>query len=293
MLPQHKTGEVIKYHCYKHGLKHVVYPLPKGAKLHWVGTQPSPGCNVLLYFHGGGYNISINHGHISFSLKCAANAKASLALLEYTLAPAGHYPIQLHQAIGALRKVLTITTPSCITIAGDSAGGHLSTSLLSHLMHPAKDIEQIILEEKLAGICLICPFLSLDYEKKSYIYNAGRDYLQLKDIVEFNENFKARGLSDEEAIKDPGLSPLDAPKGWWENAPVKRIILTAGVWEVFLDDIVLFSRRLREEAEPGTKIDFVVGEKEVHAACIVDTALGLKEGHTATAVLAWMSNSSG
>jgi acetyl esterase/lipase len=290
MFPQHKTGDVIKYHCIKNSLKHGVYPLPKGAKLHWVGNQPSPGCNILLYFHGGGYNIAINPGHFAFSLKCASEANASLALLEYTLAPAGHYPTQLHQAIEALRKVLTITSPSHITIAGDSAGAHLSTTLLSHLMHPAKDTEPIILSEKLRGICLICPFLSFDYEKKSYAYNAPRDYLQLKDIKEFNVNFKPAGLSDEEAIKDPGLSPLDAPDGWWKGAPVERVLLIAGVLEVFLDDIVLFSERLKKEMEPGTKVDLVVGAKEVHAACIVDKVLGLKEGETAKAVLAWMSS---
>lgn len=290
MLGEDKTGEVIKTYCTQHSLKHVVYPLPKGAKLHWVGTQPSNGCKVFLYFHGGGYNIAINPGHLSFSLKCAANAKASLALLEYTLAPAKHYPTQLLQAIEALRKVLTITPPSRITIGGDSAGGHLSMGLLSHLMHPARDIEPITLSEKLAGICLICPFLSFDFEKKSYVYNAGRDYLQLAHMEEFNGNFRPEGFSDVDAIKDPALSPLDAPKGWWKRAPVERILLTAGVWEVFLDDIVAFSGRLKEEAEPGTKVDFVIGAKEVHAACIVDIAIGLEEGDSAKAILAWMSD---
>ncbi|KAE9367204.1 alpha/beta-hydrolase [Stipitochalara longipes BDJ] len=290
VLPQHKTGEVIKKYCTQHRLKHVVYPLPKGAKLHWVGPQPSSGCNVFLYMHGGGYKMAINPGHLSFSLKCASNAKASLALLEYTLAPAGHYPTQLNQAIEALKSILNITSPSHITIAGDSAGGHLSTSLLSHLMHPAKDIEPIPLIEKLGGICLICPFLSFDYEKKSYVTNAPRDYLQLKDVKSFNSDFKPLGLSDTDALKDSGLSPLDAPKGWWKDCPVERILLTAGVWEVFLDDIVAFSKRLQEEARPGTKVDLVVGDKEVHAACIVDTAIGLSEGDTAKAVLAWMSN---
>jgi acetyl esterase/lipase len=290
MLGQHKTDEVIKAYCTRHSLKHVVYPLSRGAKLHWVGAQPSSGCKVLLYFHGGGYNIAINPGHLSFSLKCATNAKASLALLEYTLAPAGHYPAQLHQAIEALRRVLAITAPSCVTIGGDSAGGHLSASLLSHLMHPSKDIEPTKLSEKLAGICLICPFLSFDYHKKSYIANAPRDYLQLKDVKEFNTNFKSPGLSDEEAIEDSALSPLDAPKGWWKSAPVEKILLTAGVREVFLDDIVAFSRRLKEETAPGTKVDLVVGAKEVHAACIVDTAIGLGEGDTAKAILAWMSH---
>jgi len=157
-------------------------------------------------------------------------------------------------------------------------------------MNPAKDLEPISLKEKLGGICLICPFLSFDYGKKSYTTNAPRDYLQLKDVISFNADFKPIGLSDTDALKDPGLSPLDAPKGWWKDCPVERILLTAGVWEVFLDDIVAFSARLKDEVGPGTKVDLVVGEKEVHAACIVDTAIGLSERDTAKAVLAWMSD---
>jgi acetyl esterase/lipase len=289
MLPYEKTGQVIKSYSIKHKLKHVTYPLPNGAKLHWIGPQPSPGCNVLLYFHGGGYKIAITPGCITFALKCAKNAKASLAMLEYTLAPTRHYPTQLHQAIEALRKVLTVTSPSHITIGGDSAGGHLTTSLLSHLMHPAKDVEPITLTEKLAGICLICPFLSFNYDKKSYTTNAGKDYLQLEHMREFNASFKPPGLSDEEAMKDPGLSPLDAPLGWWKNAPVQRILLTAGVWEVFLDDVVAFLKRLEEEAT-GTKVELVVGRKEVHAAPIVDTSFNLEDGDSAKAILAWMGD---
>jgi acetyl esterase/lipase len=267
-----------------------MHPLPNGANLHWVGPQPAAGCNVLLYFHGGGYNVAIAPWCVSFALKCASNANAALALLEYTLAPAGHYPTQLHQAIEALRQILAITSPSHITIGGDSAGGHLSTSLLSHLMHPVQATEPITLSEKLRGIFLIAPFLSFNYNKESYTYNASKDFLQLKDIKEFNGNFKPPGLSDTEAMKDPGLSPLDSPIGWWKDCPVERILLTAGAWEVFLDDVVEFFERLKEETGPGTKVDLVVGRKEVHCACIVDGAFGLQEGDTAMAISSWISD---
>lgn len=293
MIPQHTTGEVITSYCDKQEIKYTVHQLPLGANIYWVGSQPSAGCKVLLYFHGGGYNIAIAPHHIIFAMKCASKANASLAILEYTLAPAARYPTQLCQAIEALRQVLTITSPSHITIAGDSAGGHLSAGLLSHLLHPVQAIEPLTLSKKLDGICLIAPGLSYNYNKKSYIYNASKDYLQLKDIKEFGVNFKPEGMSDEDATNDPALSPLDAPEGWWKDCPVERILLTSGAWEVMLDDAVEFTGRLKEETGPTAKINLVVGRKEVHCGCILDAALGLKEGDTAEAILAWMGDAAG
>lgn len=104
--------------------------------------------------------------HIAFSLRCASKASASLVMLEYTLAPTDHYPTQLIQAAEGLKHILKLTPPSKITIAGDSAGGHLSLSLLAHLMHPSPDAPEVNLSSPLAGICLICPFLSFDYDKR-------------------------------------------------------------------------------------------------------------------------------
>jgi len=59
---------------------------------------------------------------------------------------------------------------------------------------------------------------------------------------------------------------------------------------VFLDDIVQFTEKLKEEAAPETKVDLVVSASEVHAAPLVDASFKLNEGDTAKAILAWMSN---
>lgn len=245
---------------------------------------------MLLYFHGGGYNNPSTPEHIKFSLKCASNADVTLAMLEYTLAPEGHFPTQTIQAAEALKHILTITSPSKVLIAGDSAGGHLLLSLLSHIMHPSKDIDPISLSENLAGVCPISPFLSFDYNKSSYEYNDERDYISLKIVKEFNANFKKPLLTDQEAVKDPRMSPLDAPAGWWANLPVDRILLTMGEWETFFDDCKAFGKRLENEAASKTKLDIVVGRKEVHVACVQDTFLGKEDGDTWNAILAWMSN---
>ncbi|KAE8445990.1 hypothetical protein EG329_012629 [Mollisiaceae sp. DMI_Dod_QoI] len=291
VLPTSSTSKVVEKYCVQNKLKHEFDALPHDAKLHWIGLRPAKGGNVILYFYGGGYNIAADPNHIVFGSKCASKANATLAILEYTLAPTAHFPTQLIQATEGLKHILTITSPSKVIIAGDSAGAHLTLSLLSHIIHPSRDIEPFLLSESLRGVCAMCPIVSFNYGRnRSYEYNADRDYLSLRKMKEMMENFKPPGLTDEEALKDPRLSPLDAPKGWWENCPVERIMLTMGEWEVFLDDCKLFGKRLEDEAAPKTKIELVLGRKEVHGACIMDTFLGLEDGDSTKAVFAWMGN---
>ncbi|KUJ09700.1 alpha/beta-hydrolase [Mollisia scopiformis] len=283
------TGKVIEQYCTKHELAHEVEHLPNNATLHWVGSRPAKRSNVVLYFHGGGYNLPASPEHVVFAALCASEANSSLAMLEYTLAPEGHFPTQLIQAAEALKHILTITPPSRIFIAGDSAGAHLSLSLLSHIMHPLPGVTPIKLSEDLGGICPMSPFLSFDYNKESYDYNAERDYLSLSQVKEFNASFKKPGLTDEEALKDPALSLGDAPAGWWKNCPVDRVLLTMGAWEVFLDDCKAFGERLQSEASPKTMVEVVIGRKEVHAPCLQDTFLKRKDGDSWNAVMNWMS----
>lgn len=285
------TGKTIENYCITHKQKHEVDDLPQDAKLHWVGGRSANGGKVLIYFHGGGYNIAADPNMVVWGVKCASRANASLAMLEYTLAPEGRYPLQLIQATEVLRHVLTITSPSKVIIAGDSAGAHLILSLLSHLAHPSKDIEPLSLSENLGGICVMSPVLSFNYDNcKSYQLNASRDYLSLRMMQEFHENFKPPGLTDAEAMNDPRLSPLDAPAGWWANLPVDRILLTMAEWEVMLDDQISFGKRLQDEAVKTTKIDVVLGKREVHGPCVMDAFLGREDGDSTAAVLAWMSS---
>jgi hypothetical protein len=96
--------------------------------------------------------------------------------------PIGRYPPQIKQAIEGLKHILSLTPPEQITIAGGSAGGHLTLNLLSHLLHPFKTLEPISLLNggKLGGTCPNSPFLSFDYGKDSYSRNKDRDCLTLK-----------------------------------------------------------------------------------------------------------------
>jgi hypothetical protein len=235
------TGEAIESWYSRNKLLHTIDPLPLSAALHWVGPRSSTG-NVLLYFHGGSYNNPLlAPGHVAFALRCASKGSASLAMPEYTLAATAHYPAKLTPPSShGFEACPCQHSPIQDDKISDSASGHLSAALLSHLFHSLKDIEALRLSKTLGGICFKCPFLSFDYENESYKYNENRDYLSLHAVKELNSSFKPLGQPDEDAIKGVQLPPLDAPRGWWNDSTVERILVVAGNWEMFVDDCIAF-----------------------------------------------------
>lgn len=61
-----------------------------------------------------------------------------------------------------------------IIIGGDSAGGNLTLSVLSHLMHPRSDVQEYKLTEPFRGTMLISPWIAFAYDKpdpKKYNYD--------------------------------------------------------------------------------------------------------------------------
>lgn len=142
---------------------------------------------------------------------------------------------------------------------------------------------------KLGGICLISPFSSFDYNKKSYRENEKYDLLTQKQVDYFNSNVKPAGMSDAEAMKIPYLSPVDAPPGWWKNIPVDRIIILWGTREVFADDCKSFGKRLQDESGKTSDVKAIACDRECHDGAIVDCALNLDHRTMAKGILSWMA----
>ncbi|KAI8619675.1 Alpha/Beta hydrolase protein [Chytriomyces sp. MP71] len=94
---------------------------------------------VLLWLHGGGYiiNSSLNAvTHHHRLLKEVKEAGRTLVIfnLEYSLAPEAKFPKQIVETANAfswLNKRLPAN--ATLVVGGDSAGGHLAISLLSHI----------------------------------------------------------------------------------------------------------------------------------------------------------------
>ncbi|MGM8886147.1 alpha/beta hydrolase [Psychrobacter sp. 1U2] len=99
---------------------------------------------VMLFFHGGGFCIGDVDTHHEFCHRVCAQTGWAVVSVDYRLAPEHAAPAALQDAIKAYAWLAKNSqdlgaSPSRIVLAGDSAGGGLSTLLAQQLTHPTEE----------------------------------------------------------------------------------------------------------------------------------------------------------
>lgn len=90
--------------------------------------------HAVLYFHGGGYIMGSPASHRNLGARIAAQARQTVYMASYRLAPEHPYPAALEDAERAYLTLLGMGyQPAHITVGGDSAGGNLSLALVQQL----------------------------------------------------------------------------------------------------------------------------------------------------------------
>ena len=72
--------------------------------------------------------------------------------------------------------------------------------------------------------------------------------------------------------------------------PVAKTLVTAGSWEILLDDILELAEKMQEGAGGQRRdVQLAVCERECHDQCIIDMGLGVREAlrHMARRVFHW------
>ena len=134
----------------------VVSPLrSNGIRGLWMeNPDPEAAGRVILYLHGGGFVVCSPQTHKGLVSRLAREAKASALLIDYRLAPEHPFPAAADDALTAYQMLLTRGyDPASITLAGDSAGGHLVSRLLADLDERGLPMP--------AGALMLSPFLDL------------------------------------------------------------------------------------------------------------------------------------
>ena len=285
------SGTQIKDRCAAAGFSHVAEDLEcegdmPNATLHYINSKPSDTGNTLLYFHGGGYCLPIiGKGHTGFALEFAKAASIKkVVLLEYTLAPELQYPGQIVQALSALRLLLRTHKPSEIVIGGDSCGGNLALAVISHLIKPSNFASRITLDEDLRGSLLISPWVKFDQSAPSFKYNARTDLISDSVLEDLIVHYKP-------TLGEVYADPATAGPEFWNDMPVRKTLVTAGSWEVFLDDIQLLAKNMGSDY-PGAvgkhgPVELAVAAKEAHIECVIDIELDIKNGIMLKQCLDW------
>ena len=223
--------------------------LQDGSKAYWLGSSKAQ--KVLVWFHGGGYNLPIDPGHFPFLFSVhQANPSVSVLVLGYTLAPHRTYPAQLREAVlllSHLRSDLQLPA-SAISIGGDSAGANLALGVLSHLLHPHSEIPALDLGgQKLASCILVAPWATFDSEGwPSVQYNAHKDIVDVTMSDRWSASFL--GAAKRDAYNEPLSLAADDP--WWQglDGMVRDICVICGADEVLVDSIRELVKRLQVSA---------------------------------------------
>jgi acetyl esterase/lipase len=207
---------------------------------------------------GGGYTQPCQYGYYHYLDRLTKDMIAdknttksvSVLLVAYTLVPEAHYPAQLNQAATVLSYLLSDKKrdPASVIIAGDSAGGNLAISLLSHILHPRPETPKVSLTAPLRGVLLYSPWVSFSTKYDSYVRNAGKDTLIDSMLRAWGSMYlglsKDGEVPSEEVETDSYNEPLRNDSGWWQG--MHNVVSEAFIWmgkdEVFIDSLRDFAK---------------------------------------------------
>ncbi|KAJ4368524.1 hypothetical protein N0V86_009429 [Didymella sp. IMI 355093] len=309
-LNVHTSKGYVQSYCKPRGLEPKTLRLDTAdgrAVAHWIGDPDADA--VILYCHGGGYTQPANEGNFRYLPRLVEDLNSnegkpsiSVLLLAYTLVPEAVYPTQLREAAVVLAHLVHSTgrSSSKIFIAGDSAGGNLVFSLLSHILHPHPDVSALKFESPLGGVLLVSPWVGFRTDYPSFSSNATLDLLAPLALRKWSAMFLNRAnASDPES--DPGLRSGDAwteaclnPSSWWTgmHQVVSDVFVWWGGYEVFVDPIRELEKNFKagwtEGGGESSRTIFLESAKEAHTAPIVDTMIpGVEKGDAQVLIEEW------
>jgi acetyl esterase/lipase len=97
--------------------------------IHSVDVSVGEG-GVILYLHGGAFEVGSPSDYQSFCSRLARRLGATVVALDYRLAPEHTFPAAVDDAVAAYGELIERVSPADLAVVGDSAGGGLVMSCL-------------------------------------------------------------------------------------------------------------------------------------------------------------------
>jgi epsilon-lactone hydrolase len=215
-----------------------------GVPAYWLTAPGADPDRVLMYVHGGGYQLGSVRSHGPLAAHLGRGTGRRVFLPEYRLAPEHPFPAAVEDIQAAWRWLVTAAgvDPATVVMAGDSAGG----GLVLTLMHALRDAAETLP----AGAVLISPFLDLTTSGASLTERAALDPIFTPDMI---RDLATVYLNDADPRK---ASPLLG-----SQASLPPLLIQAGGAEVLLSD----SERLAKAAtDAGVSVTLRIAEALPH-----------------------------
>lgn len=168
-----------------------------------------------------------------------------------------------------------------MVVGGDSAGGNLTLSVISVILHSFESITPLKLDSSLAGILLISPWISYSTDGRSWKENEDKDAIPAVCAVVLADAYvdaKDRNNYSE---------ALTADASWWKGIPAKKILNVYGGYECFRDHIAELGDKIKQAGNPIVNVEC---PSQVHIDLILDLHCGMETGVMTTTVLDWLSS---
>jgi acetyl esterase/lipase len=200
-----------------------------GVPAEWVTAAGADSGRVLMYLHGGAYQVGSPAAARRMIALISAAAQVRVLSVGYRLAPEHPFPAAVDDALTAYRFLLNGgADPAVIAIAGDSAGGGLTLATLVALRDAGDPLP--------AAAVAISPWTDLALTSESLVTRADADVMIKPDGI---RESVATYLADADP-RHPYASPLYA--GLHGLPPV---LIHVGDAEVILDDSTRFAAKAR------------------------------------------------
>jgi acetyl esterase/lipase len=199
---------------------------------------------VILYLHGGAFFMGSPASYRNRAMRLSYRCHAEVFVPAYRLAPEHRYPAALDDAFAAWKLVNALRHDAPLFVAGDSAGGGLSLSLLTRL----RDLGHIMPN----GAVLLSPWTDLTVSGTSIDRNHGKDLWFTRKHLETWARYYV-GPADGHS---PYISPVFA-----DLSGLPALLLLVGENELLFDDAL----RVRDAAGlKGTDAAVLIGKGMQH-----------------------------
>ncbi len=212
---------------------------------YWIVTPESSQERVLLFFHGGLFNMGSTHSHQNLCQEISQVTGYSILSVDYRLAPEHPFPAALEDALDSyLWLVEEGFQPQDTVVTGISAGGNLALSTLLALKRKEEPLPRAAVAQS--------PIVDLTFP---VVYQHLKD---VEDWIDYDSMHKLMGSYL--WGQDPSNFLLSPVYGDLEGLP--PIFLQAGSCELLLCDVNRF-RDLAIELE--VKVNLEVWQGMFHA----------------------------
>jgi epsilon-lactone hydrolase len=232
-----------------------------GVPAHWLAAPGADAGRVLLFLHGGGYELGSLRSDGELAARLGRASGMRVLFPEYRLAPEHPFPAAIDDVLAAWRWLQTDQDLSArsIAVAGDSAGGGLAVALLVATRDAGEALP--------AAAVLMSPTVDLTSSGASMTERADQDPISTPAML---RQFAHEYLAGADP-KTPLASPLFA-----SLAGLPPLLVQVGTADLLLSD----SERLATAAaEAGADVILEIGEGLPHVYQIL---LGTPEAAEAT-----------